>query len=391
LSVDLELQPDLTTFMPAIIADIIKIMEDIAPSYLAEEWDNVGLQVGQKDWPVRTVRIALDPLPNVVAAACRERVDLLITHHPLIFKPLGSIDFSTPVGAIINMASKHKMAIFSAHTNLDNVTDGLNDILARTIGLKNLEVLGEPIEPEYYKLVIYLPVEYEQKVLTSLFETKAGRIGAYTSCSFRNNGRATFRPGSLSKPFIGKPDDMSHADEIRLETVVQKDDLENVIEHLRANHPYETMAYDVYKLQPSDSILAGRQQGLGRIGDLAGETKLLPFALEIKKKLRLDFVKIAGNPDLPVKKAALCTGSGSSLINNFFASSAQVYISGDFRYHDARAAEAANLGIIDIGHFASEHLIIEVLAKRLREIIFKNRIDVKVEACESEIDPFVIL
>ena len=382
---------NLATFMPVIISDIIKIMEDIAPSRLAEEWDNVGLQVGQKDWPVRTIRIALDPLPSVVAAACREGVDLLITHHPLIFKPLVSIDFSAPVGAIINMASKHKMAIFAVHTNLDNVTDGLNDILARMIGLNNLEVLGKPISPEYYKLVIYLPVEYEQKVLTSLFETKAGRIGAYTSCSFRNNGRATFRPGSLSKPFIGKPDDISHADEIRLETVVQKDDLENVIEHVRVNHPYETMAYDVYKLQPSDSMLVGRQQGLGRIGDLTGETKLLSFALEIKKKLRLNSIKVAGKPDLPVKKAALCTGSGSSLINNFFASGAQVYISGDFRYHDARAAEAANLGIIDIGHFASEHLIIGVLAKRLREIIFKTGIDVKVEACESEIDPFVIL
>ncbi|MDI6687955.1 MAG: Nif3-like dinuclear metal center hexameric protein [Desulfobacterales bacterium] len=377
--------------MPAIIADIIKIMEDIAPSRLAEEWDNVGLQVGQKDWPVRTIRIALDPLPGVVAAACKEGVDLLITHHPLIFKPLGSVDFGTPVGAIINMASKHKMAIFAAHTNLDNVTDGLNDILARMIGLNNLEVLGKPIEPEYYKLVVYLPVEYEQKILTSLFETKAGSIGAYTSCSFRNNGRATFRPGSLSKPFTGKPDNISHADEIRLETVVQKDDLENVIEHVRANHPYETMAYDVYRLQPSDSMLAVRQQGLGRIGDLAEETKLLSLALEIKKKLCLNFIKVAGKPDLSVKKVALCTGSGSSLINNFFVSGAQAYISGDFRYHDARAAEAANLGIIDIGHFASEHLIVKVLAKRLKEIIFKTGIDLKVEACESEIDPFVIL
>ncbi len=378
-------------FMPAIIADIIKIMEDIAPSYLAEEWDNVGLQVGQKDWPVRIIRIALDPLPNVVAAACREMVDLLITHHPLIFKPLSSVDFSTPVGAIINMASKHKMAIFAAHTNFDNVTDGLNDILARIIGLNNLKVLGKPIEPEYYKLVIYLPVEYEQKVLASLFETKAGRIGAYTSCSFRNNGRATFRPGSLSKPFIGKPDDISHADEIRLETVVQKDDLESVIEHVRESHPYETMAYDVYRLQSSESMLAGRQQGLGRIGDLVRESKLSSFALEIKKKLGLDYIKVAGKLNLSVKKAALCTGSGSSLINNFFASGAEVYISGDFRYHDARAAEAANLGIIDIGHFASEHLIVEVLAKRLREIISKTGIDVKVEACESEIDPFVII
>ncbi|MEA3429385.1 MAG: Nif3-like dinuclear metal center hexameric protein, partial [Thermodesulfobacteriota bacterium] len=191
-----------------------------------------------------------------------------------------------PVGAIIDMASKHKMAIFAAHTNLDKVTDGLNDILARIIGLNNLKALGE---------------------------------------------------------------------------------------------------------STSESMLAGRQQGLGRIGDLVRETKLSSFALEIKKKIGLNYIKVAGEPDLLIKKAALCTGSGSSLINNFFASGAQVYISGDFRYHDARAAEAANLGIIDISHFASEHLVVEIFARRLREIISKTGIDVKVEACKSEIDPFVLL
>ncbi len=268
--------------MPATIADIIKTMETLAPFCLAEEWDNVGLQVGQMDWPVRTVWIALDPAPDVVAAACSNGVDLLITHHPLIFNPLRSIDFSTPVGSIIHMAGEHRTGIFAAHTNLDNATGGINDVLAYRIGLNNLKVLA--------------------------------------------NARG-----------------------------------------------------------PEDS------QGLGRVGELDKSKELASFALTIKEKLGLKFVKVAGKPDLLVNKVAVCTGSGSSLMDNFFSSGAQVYISGDLRYHDARATEAANLGLIDIGHFASEHLIVDILAERLGKILLETGIDVKVEAYKLENDPFVIL
>lgn len=372
--------------MPATVADIIKIMETFAPSFLAERWDNVGLQVGQRDWPVRNVWVALDPTYYVVAAACSKNVDLLITHHPLIFLPLKSIDFSTSVGSIIHLATKHKTAVFSAHTNLDIATDGINDILAERIGLKNLKVLRKGKEPENYKLVVYVPVEYEQKVLNALFETKAGKIGEYSCCSFRNKGKGTFRPGSLAKPFIGKTGEISHTDEIRIETVVLKKDLGGVIEHIRGLHPYETMAYDIYPL-----LTSGNREGLGRVGELDETIDLASFALFIKEKLGLKYVKLAGKPDLPVNKVAVCTGSGSSLMQNFFSSGAQAYITGDLRYHDARDAEAANLGLIDIGHFASEHLIVDVLTDRLGKILSENRMDVNVEAYGLENDPFMII
>ena len=372
--------------MEAKIFDIIKAMEMIAPIWLAEEWDNVGLQVGRNDWTVRKIWISLDPAPNVVDDACRNDVDLLITHHPLIFHPLKSINLNTAVGDIIQKAIRHHMAIFSAHTNLDNTMDGLNDVLAQRIGINNLKVLGNVSASENYKLVLYVPVAYEQQILNSIFETNAGEIGSYTCCSFRNKGTGTYRPGSSSTPFAGKVGEITHADEFRIEIVVRKNDLNRVIEHVRKNHPYETMAYDIYPLITNED-----RQGSGRIGDLDERTKLIAFARTIKEKLGLNSIKIAGHPDLTVKTVAVCTGSGSSLVNNFISSGAQVYISGDLRYHDARTVEDANLGLIDIGHFASEHLIVDVLAERLKKVLSKHEIYVKVEAYGLEQDPFIVL
>ncbi|QTA85063.1 Nif3-like dinuclear metal center hexameric protein [Desulfonema magnum] len=376
--------------MAETLADIIRIMEQVAPSHLAEDWDNSGLQVGKKDWPVKTIWVSLDPGPDVVAHACKNNADLLITHHPLIFKPLKSVDFSTPTGSVVHMASQHHLAIFSAHTNLDSATGGVNDVLASEIGLKNTKVLQKAEEPEICKLVIYVPAEYEQKVSDALFETKAGRIGEYSCCSFRNKGKGTFRPNDLAKPFIGKPGEISLTDEIRMEVVVSRNDLINVIEHVREKHPYETMAYDVYPLR-SDLPDFQNLAGLGRIGELDKEMSLTSFALKIKKQLKLNSLKISGKPDMPVHKAAVCTGSGSGLMKAFFLSGAQVYISGDLRYHDAREAEAAGLGLIDIGHFASEHLIVEPLAEQLRKILSETGADVKVEAYLLENDPFLIV
>ena len=372
--------------MSATVADIVKAMETIAPSNLAEDWDNVGLQVGQKNWPVKKVWVSLDPVLDVVTNACQNDADLLITHHPLIFKPLHSVDFGTPTGSIIRMAARHKMAIFTSHTNLDIVAEGLNDVLAEAIGLKKLEVLGKPIEDERIKLVIYVPEDYEKKILDGILQTKAGNIGEYSACTFRNKGEATFRPGSMATPFIGKTGEITGANEIRIETVVQKDDLSGVIEYVGSHHHYETMAYDVYPLLTNKN-----RNGIGRIGELEEKTNLKSLALNIKQKLRLKYVKISGNHKLTVARAAVCTGSGSGMMKYFLSSGAQAYISGDLRYHDAKDAQAANLGIIDIGHFASEHLIVDVIAKRLEKILSEAGKNIKIETYRLEEDPFVIV
>ena len=280
------------------LSDIIRILDNLAPPFLAEDWDNCGLQLGDPAWPVTKIWVALDPTLQVVEAACAQKVDLLITHHPLIFKPLKSIEFQTPLGAVLNMATRHNLAIFAAHTNLDSTAGGLNDILARRLGLKDLK----PLVP----LVA----------------------------------------GGEIKQF--------------------KDDIDPLI-------PREC------------------GPGIGRVGHLGKAMDLKSLARAIKKKMGLKVIKFAGDPHLSIKKAAVCTGSGSSLLGDFFASGAQVYISGDMRYHDARDVEAANLGIIDIGHFSSECFIAEDLAARLSTIFVESGIEVSVEACDIEKDPFEVL
>ena len=277
--------------MIATVSDIIDVMNTLAPHLLAEEWDNVGLQIGDPQQEVKNIWIALDPTLPVLDAACRENVDLLITHHPLIFRPLKSIDFQTPLGSLLNMAVRHRLAVFSAHTNLDIVAGGINDILSERIGLTNLKILRKTSAP----------------------------------C----------------------------------------------------------------KIQPSD--IACSAQGLGRIGTLENPLELITFAKGIKKKMGIKTIRFAGNPSLPVKEVAVCSGSGSGLLADFFASGAQVYVSGDLKYHDARDVEAANLGIIDIGHFSSEKLIIHALSERLKEILPARGFEVNVVACDLEKDPFLVL
>ncbi|QTA81989.1 Dinuclear metal center protein, YbgI/SA1388 family [Desulfonema limicola] len=380
--------------MSVTIADMAEIMADIAPPCLAEQWDNSGLQVGQMDWPVKNVQIALDPLPEVVGSICRE-ADLLITHHPLIFKPLKTIDLRSPLGSVIDKAVRHKLGIFSAHTNLDSSAHGINDYLAQKIGLRQLRVLGHEYKESLYKLSVYVPVEKEHDVLNALFETPAGTIGNYTCCSFRNYGTGTFRPGKAATPYSGEINAVSQTQEVRIEAQVLKKDIDLVIRYLRKHHPYETMAYDIFPLDtPSpdqNNLHQDKKQGLGRVGILDTPTDLKSFALKIKHLLGIQNLKFAGRPDLAINTAALCSGSGSSLMKQFFSSGAQVYISGDLHYHDARDVESAGLGLIDIGHFASEHLMVDVLANRLKEIITERNMKVQIEAFKHEKDPFVYL
>ena len=371
--------------MTATLSDIIKIMDSIAPIRLAEKWDNSGLQIGDVGWPVRSVMVALDPAPVIVETACRKKKDLLITHHPLIFKPLPKIDLSSPLGDIINKAIQNRLALYAAHTNLDSATGGINDIIAERIGLKNLKVLSEPEKIETFKLIFFVPADYEKKILDILFKTKAGVIGDYKCCSFRSRGTGTYKPGSSAKSFSGRAGEISHVEEIRIEVVVKQDDLDSVITRLKKHHPYETMAYDIYPLNPEIGL-----QGLGRIGVIEKSTPLGQLADQIRKKLNLKTVRVSGNLELLVEKVAVCSGSGSSLLGDFLSSGAEVFISGDLKYHDARAAEDAGVGLIDIGHFGSEHLVVDVLAEKLRKAISEAELNVSVEACDLEQDPFIV-
>ncbi len=372
--------------MALTVADIIQMLESIAPAELAEPWDNTGLQVGKRNWPVKSIRVALDPLPGVVDAACKEKVDLLITHHPLIFHPVKSLDIDTPLGGVIEAAIRHRLAILCAHTNLDTAADGLNDVLARKIGLKNLKVLGESRDPEIYNLVLYIPTSFKdrvRKVLDDIRPAGAARDNRPVFCSPTIAIAGQDAQADLVK---GKENGHPNDRPIRLETLVEKKSVPKLVREIKKICP-ENICTDY--LYPR--IAAGNRQGLGRIGDLEKGTDLNRFARLIKRKLGVKSIRISGDPEMAVYKAAVCTGSGSSLLGAFFSTNAQVYITGDLRYHDAREAEAMNRGLIDIGHYPSEHIIKEVLVERMRKRLLDVGEEIRVEACRLEKDPFMII
>ena len=360
------------------VSDIIDVLDRLAPQALAEEWDNVGLQVGDPRRRVKTIWIALDPIYPVVDAACRQKVDLLITHHPLIFKPLRSINVRSPQGSIIDLAVRHRLAIFAAHTNLDSALGGINDVLAERIKLFDLKPLAKAKEPQRFKLVIHAPRKAEQRITRLLDQTGS-------ESNYRVNDTNCVMPVTTIAA-AGDAGKLSGMDQLRIEISVGKDELASIKRALDDVTLDDRTWYDAYPL-----ITPDQGRGIGRIGSLQTELELKSLALMIQKRLKLSHLKYAGDPALPVKKVAVCSGSGSSLLAAFFASDAQVYISGDLHYHDARDVEASNLGLIDIGHFSSEHLIVEALAERLASTFADSNMNLTVQACNFEKDPFKVL
>ncbi|MCF8110787.1 MAG: Nif3-like dinuclear metal center hexameric protein [Desulfobacteraceae bacterium] len=368
------------------VSDIMEIMAKIAPPHLAEDWDNPGLQFGGPDWPVSQVFIALEPTSAAVSRACQAGADMLITHHPLIFKPLKKIDTTSPLGAIIEKAARSRLAIFAAHTNLDSVDGGVNDVLCQKLGLENLSALCPADPAEQYKFVVFVPEDYAGAVIEAVGESPAGRIGNYSCCTFRSQGTGTFRPGQGADPWDGEIGVLSEAREVRLETVVDKAGLKETFERVRAAHPYDEMAYDVYPL-------AGQacEHGLGRIGDIDPPRKLSQLAREIKENFSLDSVRFSGPEELVINKAAVCSGSGGGIMEQFLAADAQVLISGDIRYHDAINAAEAGRAIIDMGHFASERLIVPVIRQKLEDALKDAGQEVRITELQGEADPFVFI
>lgn len=369
--------------MPATVGQFVRILDRLAPPRLAESWDSVGLQIGSHHWSVSKVWTALDPLPEVVAKACENDVDLLVTHHPLFFKPLKRIDCESPLGRIVEIALSRRLAIFSAHTNFDSVSGGLNDALAGRMGLNNVRVLNNPADGGMCKLVVFVPESHLDAILDTLFMLDAGRIDNYSCCTFRSQGVGTFLPDADASPAIGKPGLLTEVQENRVEILVALADLDTVVDTLKKAHPYESMAYDVYPLKVRD-----RNAGLGRVGELSAPLTLDGFSAKLKAALKLNMVKMVGKPDMQVETVALCSGSGSSFLNAAIASGAQAYVSGDLGHHTAIDARSAGIGLIDIGHFGSECLVADILAASLKAAIKAQGISASVEAADMETDPF---
>lgn len=349
---------------------------------LAEDWDNVGLQVGDPGAPLERVMVALDPGLSAVQAARDAGAQALVTHHPLLFRPLKRLTPEDAVGQALWMAVRDGVAIISAHTNLDCAADGLNSWLAAKLGVKQSAPL-QPITGDYLKLIVFIPAGHEQCVAKAIFSAGAGQIGAYDECSFRSCGEGTFRPGQGTNPFIGEVGQSEQVDEVRFETIVPKRKLARVLEKMQKAHPYEEVAYDLVPLQ---NQVPGA--GLGRIGRLEQATALDDFAARVKTALGCDHLRLIGAGSRPVHKIALCGGSGAGLLQTAHRQGADVLVTGDVKYHDARQAEELGIALIDAGHFATEKLMIEQVAGSLREAASKRHWEVVFETYAGEQDPF---
>ena len=329
--------------------------------------------------------VALDPTPAVIDSALNNSCQLLVTHHPLIFKPLKSVSTATALGSSLHKAIKGGLSIVSLHTNYDVASGGLNDLLAAKIGLSSSVPLRVTVTCELIKLVVFVPADHVEQVRSALFPFTAGQ-GHYRDCSFAAEGVGTFTPLEGAKPFIGKSDVLASVREDRLELLLEREQLPRALKALLAAHPYEEPAFDVYPL-----LNEGEKLGLGRIGRLSEPVKLAEYAARLKKVLSAPVLRYVGDPMATIVKVALCSGSGASLLREAARAGADVLVTGDVKYHEARDAEDLGLALIDAGHFPTEIIMVDEITERLgREIASAGYTDCQVVACRTELDPFRI-
>ncbi|MDD2365947.1 MAG: Nif3-like dinuclear metal center hexameric protein [Desulfuromonadaceae bacterium] len=367
------------------ISDIVGIINKIAPASLAESWDNPGLQIGDPPAKVSRIMVALDPTPDVIDSAIKASCQLLVTHHPLIFKPLKSISNSTPLGGSIHKAIRAGLSIVSLHTNYDIADGGLNDLLARKIGLIDCVPLRVTFVGELAKLTVFVPEEKLDEVRSALFPFTA-RSGAYKECSFTVGGTGTFTPLEGAVPYIGTVGDPAFVSEKRLELLIDKNQLSRAVRALLAVHPYEEPAFDLYPL-----LNEGVKSGLGRVGRLESCRTLAEYAADLKYILSSPSLRYVGNGNAKISKVALCSGSGASLLHDAVRCGADVLVTGDVKYHEAREAEDMGISLIDAGHFSTEIIMAEEVASRLASLLIESGYsECSVEVSQAELDPFKI-
>lgn len=360
---------------------IIEIIERLAPKSLAEEWDNIGLQIGDPEVEVEKILISLDLTEEVVEEAIDNKVDMIVTHHPFIFKPLKSIRTDLASGKLIKKIIKNDINLYTAHTNLDKAKNGLNDMLSKKIRLKKVELLLPTDKEMLFKIVVFIPKGFEHKIRGAIGDAGAGWIGNYSHCTFSTLGIGTFKPLEGSNSFIGEKGKIEKVEEYRMETIVTEENLAKTIKAITSSHPYEEVAYDIYPLKNT-----GYSYGLGRIGKLDKVLSYNDFIGVIKELLNLSYIRVGGVKKEYISKVALCTGSGGELIHRAALLGADAFITGDIKYHDAQFAKELNILVVDAGHFATEIIIMEELKNYLnKEITILNK-DIKIITSKTNKD-----
>jgi dinuclear metal center YbgI/SA1388 family protein len=365
--------------------EIIQLFEEFSPKYLAESGDPIGLQLGKLNQKIENVMITLDVLENVVDEAIENNVNLIIAHHPPLFRPLKSIQTDNAQGRMIEKLIKHDIAVYAAHTNLDVAQGGVNDLLAEKLQLHNTEVLIPTFSEELRKLAVFVPVKDAEKVQSALGNAGSGAIGEYSHCSFTSQGTGRFLPGEESNPHIGEKGKLEEVEEVKIETIFPVSIESKVLKAMFASHPYEEVAYDVYSLQNK-----GESLGLGRIGYLEKEMSLKDFSIYVKEKLKLDGVRMIGEENSTVRKVAVLGGDGNKFISKAKRNGADVLVTGDIYYHTAHDAMMMGLPIVDAGH-TIEGVMKEGVASYLEKRCSEKGYIVNIFTSKAKTNPFTFL
>ena len=365
--------------MSIILSDIIQFMEKLAPPWLAEDWDNVGLLLGSKKQEIKRVITCLDVTSKVVDEAIEKKADLIVSHHPFIFKGMKRIIPEDIKGEQVYKLIRNNIAVYSAHTNLDMAQGGLNEYLASVLGLANVRGLKRHVAEKMFKLVVFVPEESVDQVRNALSAAGTGWIGNYSDCSFMASGIGTFKPLEGTNPYIGEKDRLEKVKEYRLETVVPQSRLNTALEAMRKAHPYEEVAYDLYRLEKPF-----KEYSLGSLGVLETPQSLQEFILTVKRSLGIDTVKLIGSVKGNIQKVAVFCGSfDNEFIPIVQNSGADVLVTGDVKHHDALDMAEMGLCVIDAGHYGTERVIVPKLAEWLKQ----SFVELEVEWNTVEVDP----
>jgi dinuclear metal center YbgI/SA1388 family protein len=362
------------------LAEVVALLDGWYDPAWAEDWDAVGLVCGDPEQPVERVLFAVDPAPAVVDEAVAWGADLLVCHHPLLLRPVHGVAATSPKGRAVHRLVKAGTALLTAHTNADVPPDGVNESLARAVGVLESRVIVETAADPLDKLVTFVPHEHADAVREAVTAAGAGAIGDYDSCTFTTTGEGRFRPLAGADPATGEVGRLAVVAESRVEAVLPRRLRRRVVEAMMAAHPYEEVAYDVVELAPAQDRSTGAR-GHGRIGALEQPTTLRGFADRVAESLPATAhgVRVAGDPDRPVEVVAVASGSGDFLLETVLGSGADVYLTSDLRHHPAAEfLEQAALvdppagsgrggpALVDVAHWAAEWTWLPVAAERLR-------------------------
>ncbi len=347
--------------MQPLLHEIIQAIENFAPLSFQESYDNSGLIVGNRDMHISSALISLDCTEEIIDEAIEKKCQLIIAHHPIVFSGLKSLTGKNYIEKVIIKAIKNDIALYAAHTNLDNVFMGVNHKIAEKLQLKNLSII-EPKNNTLKKLYVYVPVNHADIVRNALFEAGAGMIGNYTSCSYNLEGTGTFLPLDQANPYIGQKNILQEEKETKIEVVYSMEKEHTILKAMRNSHPYEEIAFGLINLENSSPYT-----GAGMAGDLESEMDETAFLAYLKEKMSTSCIRHTALLSKKIRKVAVCGGSGSFLLKKAIKLQADVFITADFKYHQFFDAEGKIL-IADIGHYESEQftgeIFYDVLSKR---------------------------